>query len=51
MEIKKWLENMKEPYLDYGAFARHCNKLNEKDPASQAALLEVMDAKFVTHSI
>jgi hypothetical protein len=43
MEIKKWLEGMKEPYLEYATYAQHCTELHEEDPRQQAALAAVMD--------
>jgi hypothetical protein len=43
LEIKQWLEGMKEPYLEYAAYARRCAELNERDPAQQAALAAAMD--------
>jgi internalin A len=43
LEIKQWLEGMKEPYLEYGTYAQHCAELNEEDPQQQAALAAAMD--------
>jgi hypothetical protein len=43
LEIKQWLEEMKEPYLDYSTYAQQCAKLSEEDPRQQAALAEAMD--------
>ncbi len=43
LEIKQWLEDMKEPYLDYASYARHCVELHENDPQQQAALAAAMD--------
>jgi len=43
LEIKRWLERMTEPYLDYSAYARHCVELHEDDPHQQAALAAAMD--------
>lgn len=43
LEIKHWLEGMKEPYLDYAAYARQCAKLQVEDPEEQAALAAAMD--------
>ena len=42
-EIKKWLEEMKEPYLEYTAYAERCKQLHEEDPKQQEALAEAMD--------
>jgi GTPase SAR1 family protein len=41
--IKKWLEGMKEPYLDYSTYTQHCSELNEADPQQQEALAVAMD--------
>ena len=43
IEIKKWLEGMKEPYLDYATYAQHCKQLHEEDPQQQVALATAMD--------
>jgi internalin A len=43
LAIKKWLEGMKEPYLDYATYARHCAELHEDDPKQQEALAATMD--------
>ena len=43
LAIKKWLEGMKEPYLEYATYAQHCSELHEGDPQQQAALAAVMD--------
>jgi internalin A len=43
IEIKQWLEGMKEPYLDYAVYARRCAELHEEDPQQQAALAAAMD--------
>jgi hypothetical protein len=43
LEIKQWLEGMKEPYLEYAAYARRCVELHEDDPQKQAALAAAMD--------
>ncbi|HUT32757.1 MAG TPA: COR domain-containing protein [Planctomycetota bacterium] len=43
LEIKTWLEGMKEPFLDYATYARRCTELNEPDAAKQAELAAVMD--------
>ena len=43
LEIKQWLEGMKEPYLDYAVYAKHCAELHEDDPQQQAALAAAMD--------
>ena len=43
LEIKKWLEGMKEPYMEYAMYAQHCRELHEDDPKQQAALAAVMD--------
>ena len=43
IEIKQWLEGMKEPYLEYATYAQHCSELHEGDPQQQAALAAVMD--------
>jgi internalin A len=37
-EIKKWLGSMKEPYIDYNAYAARCAQLGEPDPAKQEEL-------------
>ncbi len=42
-EIKRWLEEMKEPYLDYATYARHCAELRVEDPQQQEALAATMD--------
>jgi internalin A len=43
LAIKEWLEAMKEPYLEYAAYAKHCTELHENDPQQQAALAAAMD--------
>lgn len=43
LEIKQWLEGMKEPYLEYAAYARRCVELHEDDPQQQVALAAAMD--------
>jgi hypothetical protein len=43
IEIKKWLEGMKEPYLGYATYAQRCKELHEEDPEQQAALASAMD--------
>jgi hypothetical protein len=43
LEIKKWLEGMKEPYMEYATYAQHCRDLHEDDPKQQAALAAAMD--------
>jgi internalin A len=43
LEIKQWLEGMKEPYVEYTTYATHCAELQEKDPQQQAALAAAMD--------
>jgi internalin A len=37
-EIKEWLENMSEPYLDYAAYQDRCRKLGEQDGDNQEQL-------------
>ena len=37
-EIKEWLENMDEPYLDYAAYQERCLDLGELEPANQDQL-------------
>lgn len=36
--IKRWLEGMRQPYLDYAAFQKRCRVYGEKDPARQETL-------------
>jgi hypothetical protein len=43
LAIKQWIEDMKEPYLEYAAYAQHCAELHETDPQQQAALAAAMD--------
>ncbi len=43
LEIKKWLEGMKEPFLDYKDYAKRCAELHEDDPKQQEALAAAMD--------
>jgi len=43
LAIKRWLEEMKEPYLEYSVYARRCAELEERDPEQQAALAAAMD--------
>jgi hypothetical protein len=43
LEIKRWLEGMKEPYLEYAKYAEHCRELHEDNPEQQAALAAAMD--------
>ena len=43
LEIKQWLEGMKEPYLEYATYAKHCAELHEADPEQQGALAAAMD--------
>jgi len=43
LEIKHWLEGMKEPYLEYATYAEHCRLLHEDNPEQQAALAAAMD--------
>ena len=43
LEIKKWLEGMTEPYLEYATYAQHCRESHEDDPKQQAALAAAMD--------
>jgi len=40
--IKRWLEEMKEPFLDYAEFTRRCST-NEPDPSKQAELAALMN--------
>ncbi|MFO0942000.1 MAG: COR domain-containing protein [Pirellulales bacterium] len=37
-EIKEWLENMSEPYLDYAAYQERCRKLGEPNVENQEQL-------------
>jgi internalin A len=37
-EIKKWLGNMKDSYIDYDTYAARCAELDEPDPAKQEEL-------------
>jgi hypothetical protein len=43
LEIKQWLEGLKEPYLEYTSYTQHCRVLHEDDPKQQAALAAAMD--------
>jgi internalin A len=37
-EIKKWLRDMKDPYIDYGTYAARCAELGEPNPGKQEDL-------------
>ena len=38
MQIKRWLSNMSESYLDYRTYSERCDKLGETDPKKQEEL-------------
>lgn len=42
VNIKTWLEGMREPYLAYETFVNECVKLQERDPAKQRELAALM---------
>ena len=37
-KVKKWLEDMDEPYLDFATYQKRCAELGEKDPKKQETL-------------
>jgi internalin A len=36
--VKEWLENMDEPYLDFARYQERCSELGEQDPQQQETL-------------
>lgn len=37
-DIKEWLENMHEPYIDFAEYQKRCSELGEHDPQEQEKL-------------